>query len=72
MIYEVYSIKDVVAGQLSEPRLFINGAVAERWFQTSFVDKSEIATDLQLWRIGTFNSETGEIVSAPEFVRGAV
>lgn len=71
MIYEMYAIKDVVAGQISEPRLFVNSGVADRWFQTAFVEKSDIAGDLQLWFIGSFNSESGEIVSDPQFVRGA-
>ena len=51
MIYKIYSVKDVVAGQFSEPRIFMNEGLAVRWFK-NLCEKSEISSDLSLYYLG--------------------
>ena len=71
MIYKIYSVKDAVAGQFSEPRIFMNEGLAVRWFK-NLCEKSEIASDLALYYLGEYDLESGAIVSAPEFVMNGV
>ena len=71
MIYKIYSVKDVVAGQFSEPRIFMNEGLAVRWFK-NICEKSEIAQDFVLYYLGEYDIESGAISSAPEFVMNGV
>lgn len=71
MIYEIYSIKDTCTGLLNEPKCFFNEPQAQRWF-TQLCEKSEIKVDLQLFRLGTLDIKTGEIVSDCEFICAGV
>lgn len=71
MIYKIYSIKDAVAGQFSEPRIFMNEGLAVRWFK-NLCEKSEIASDLALYYLGEYDLESGAISSASEFVMNGV
>lgn len=71
MIYKIYSVKDAVAGQFSEPRIFMNEGLAVRWFK-NLCEKSEIASDLSLYYLGEYDLEGGAISSAPEFVMNGV
>lgn len=71
MIYKIYSVKDAVAGQFSEPRIFINEGLAVRWFK-NLCEKSDISSDLSLYYLGEYDLESGSISSAPEFVMNGV
>lgn len=69
----LYSIKDCVTGCFSDIKLFVNQAQAERWFD-NFCSESKIASDLQLFILGNFDVESGEIIADLHFIKngGAV
>lgn len=69
--YVCYSVKDVVAGQFSEVKIFVNEDVAKRWYN-GLLKESTISADLQLYKVGTFDIITGEIVPMFDFVQGGV
>lgn len=71
MIYKIYSVKDAVAGQFSEPRIFLNEGLAVRWFK-NLCEKSDIFSDLSLYYLGEYDLESGAISSASEFVMNGV
>lgn len=52
MIYKLYSVKDVLTGDLSQVQLFVNNDIAKRWFY-NLCSESKIAKDLQLFELGT-------------------
>lgn len=68
-VYCIYSVKDVVTGNFSKPELFINKGAAERWFD-GLVAESKIGKDLQLFELGVFNVNTGEINAGVIFIKG--
>lgn len=64
MIYSIFSVRDL-KGDFYSPRIEQNDVSAIRWFSMT-VNTPETLTnfapaDFQLYRIGTFNSETGLI-----------
>lgn len=67
MIYEIYSIKDTVTGNFSDIKIFNNEASAVRWFR-GLCDESKIGQDLQLYCLGTYNIENGEIHCLVDFI----
>lgn len=67
MIYKLYSVKDVLTGDLSQIQLFVNNDIAKRWFY-NLCQESKIAKDLQLFELGTFDIKTGVISPKFEFV----
>lgn len=67
--YVCYSVKDVVAGQFSEVKIFVNEDVAKRWYN-GLLKESTISADLQLYKVGTFDIITGELVPMFDFVQG--
>lgn len=69
--YLIYSVKDVVSGNFCDLQLFLNKPMARRWFD-NLCKKSEIAKDLQLFEIGTFDLKTGTISCNVEFICGGV
>lgn len=60
MIYDIYSIKDVVAGKFYDLMLFENEELAIRFFK-QFASESKFAKDLQLFKVGEFDVKLGEI-----------
>lgn len=68
---EMYAFKDVLIGFM-EPFLQQNRAVAIRSFrQTMLREDAGIARyqkDIELWKLGTFNEETGEITPSLEYI----
>ena len=72
MRYEIFSIKDCVAGTFGAFMLFNNTAVAERWFDSICRDSKDVAKDLQLFKLGYTNLETGDITSCVTFVKSGV
>lgn len=69
MIYSIYSVKDVVSGSFTDILPFSNEAMAIRYFK-GLCSESKIKNDLQLYKLGTYNIETGDIVSSVEFIAG--
>ena len=76
MIISIYSINDALNG-FSSPTLQNNDAAAMRSFAEIFKDVYSPA-DYSLWKIGTFDTLTGEIIPdvptvicrATDFVKG--
>lgn len=73
MINNLYAIKDEKAMNMYQPFLMNNDNLAIRGFQTLVNDhgKSDISmytADFDLFKLGTFNNETGEIISKVEFL----
>lgn len=70
MILNVYAIKDVKAS-FWRPFTHVNDALAVREFTLLINNESsvkDVAMDLELHRIGTYDDATGVIVSAVEYV----
>lgn len=72
MKYEMFTIKDIVVGNFGSIVLLPNSAVAERWFDGVCQKDRNVAKDLQLFKLGTYNIETGEIISVTTFVKSGV
>ena len=60
MIYPIYSIQDALVG-FQSPTLMNNDAFAMRAFKENFEDVKN-AADYSLWKIGDFDTETGELI----------
>lgn len=65
--YYICSIKDNVIGQFSELNMFVNEAQAKRHFNL-VCSQSKVKNDLQLYKLGSYDLETGEIVNDVEFL----
>lgn len=61
-MYEVYSIFDRVAGTYSEPFLALKKELAIRKFRYLLQNSPMVASDCDLYLIGTFDSDSGLIV----------
>lgn len=65
MKFNVYSIRDSKTGFLS-PTFEVNDAVAMRNFEHAVVNSDSVlfshARDFDLYKIGTFDSDTGKIL----------
>ena len=57
MIYGVYAVKDILIG-FNAPFIMGNDEVAKRTFKQTVGNKPE-RNDLQLWKLGNWNDETG-------------
>ena len=76
MVYPIYSINDALVG-FQSPTIMNNDAFALRAFSENFSDVKNPA-DYSLWKIGDFDSDTGEIIPcvpsvisrATDFVKG--
>lgn len=68
MIYNIYSIKDSLVNRFSDILYFPNEAVAVRYFDT-LCKESKISKDLQLFCLGTYNLDTGDLTSKVEFIK---
>lgn len=71
MNFILFSVKDIVSNQFSNIEMFTNEEVAKRWYN-NLLKESKIASDLQLYKVGTFNIESGAVISCFEFVQGGV
>lgn len=73
MILEFYVVKDELAGTFLAPTLMNNEELAKRQFKTQ-INTIELwkqnSSDFSLYRLGTFNDETGEIKYNPEKIVG--
>ena len=72
MKLNIYSVKDTVVGEMGNPFYLNNDEMAKRSFKNAANQEgSQIAlniNDMQLYRLGTLNTVTGEIESNVEFV----
>lgn len=65
----LYSIFDKVQGQYSAPVLANNDGVAIRWY-VNMVNKGEFdATDFQLYKVASFDIDTGYVVPMFDFIK---
>lgn len=64
---KIYAIKDAKAALFGNLFLCVNDAVAQRQFQEQFKD-SYIKEDLQLYCLGGYDTETGEISYEQKFI----
>lgn len=65
---ELYAIKDIKANQFGDPFTAINEAVAIRRFFYFGKSATMIANDLELWKVGDFDLDSGVIIPANVFV----
>lgn len=69
MIMNIYSIKDVVSGHFGQLMLQSLDQLAIRTFK-GICEDSKISKDLQLFKLGSFDTETGIIENKVEFILG--
>lgn len=62
MLYNLYAVRDKIVGAYNAPTLFVNEEAAKRSFKALLQKRPDIAEDLTLWNIGTFEDETGTII----------
>lgn len=70
MIYPVYSYKDELIG-FGMPEVNINDNVAIRDFREK-MKKNTHAGDYSIFRIGSYDTDTGEFISKVEFLERGV
>ena len=74
MIYGVYSIKDLKTGYLP-PTYDINDLAAERNFEHACLNPDSLfythGSDYQLFKVGTFNTDTGSFSLENTFLMDA-
>lgn len=58
----IFSIYDRVTGVFSEPFLAVNVETAQRRFNYVLSQSPMVKGDCDLYKLGTFNSETADIV----------
>lgn len=71
MKLKIYAVKDVVVGNFMLPFYLHNDNEAKRSFNLAINSQTQIAQnwkDLQLFSIGEWNDETGEITNKVEFI----
>lgn len=67
MSYNLYSIYDKVAGTYASVQVNVKDELAVRDFK-ELCKKSPFGCDLALYRLGTYNVDTGVIVSDVQFL----
>lgn len=74
MLYNLYSIKDTKMG-FQQIFILPNNAAAIRWFGDACQNKespyNKHPEDYQLFKVGTINEDTGELVSETAFLENA-
>lgn len=64
MLYNLYCVKDVVSNKFMPPYAQSSDALAERNFK-EYLKYDETAShhpeDMQLWKMGTWDNETGDL-----------
>lgn len=60
MILKMFSVYDRVSGSYSDIKLFTKKELAVRWFN-NFKNESPFASDLDLYYLGEYNLDTGDI-----------
>ncbi|WGL31321.1 nonstructural protein [Dipodfec virus UOA04_Rod_907] len=71
MKLKIYAIKDVVVGDHFNPFYLRNDEEAKRSFTNAMQEPgAKNVKDMQLFRLGEFNTETGELTASYEFLQG--
>ena len=73
MILEFYAVKDELANNYLAPTLMSNEDMAKRQFKSQINNIplwKDNPADFSLWRLGTFDDESGEILYKPEKIIG--
>lgn len=74
MIYGIYSVKDLKTGYLP-PTYDVNDLSSMRNFEHACMNPDSLffthASDYQLFKVGSFDTETGEITSENTFLMDA-
>lgn len=69
---KIYAVKDTVQGAFMQPFYLQNDNVAKRAFSMAINDQasnwSKMAKDLQLYKLGEYDDETGIILSKVEYL----
>ena len=70
----IYAVKDTVRGEFGSPYLGKNDAEAIRGFEYGVNTPSQSilythSKDMQLYKLGEYNIDTGEITSCVEFLK---
>ena len=71
MRLEIYAIKDTVVGTFKNPFYLHNVNEAKRILAGQIRQDQELkftASDYQLWNLGVFDDQTGEIEYKPEYI----
>lgn len=77
MEINLYAIKDCKMGKFNNPFTAENNDVAKRMLATTMLNKSiengiyQFAEDYQLFKIGAYDNDTGELKTEVEFVANA-
>lgn len=72
---KIFCLKDNVVGKFINPYLMHNEAQARRELKIAVNENKELknkAGDIQLYKLGEFNEETGEIKSEVEYIETAI
>lgn len=71
MKFLIFCIYDKVASSFGEPKFFINEGLAARYFMSMCNQTEEIktiASDLDVYQLGSFDSSTGNLESDNKFL----
>lgn len=72
MKLKIYAVKDVVVGEMANPFYLNNDDEAKRAFKNAVNGNSGNISlnykDMQLFKLGEYDTTTGEIVSKVEFI----
>lgn len=71
MELKIYSIKDQATGQFSQLQLFKTDAEATRYFD-DVVNEHKFGNDFQLYYLGFYNLDTGELFSDVTYLKSGV
>ena len=77
MVKQIYSLKDTVTGEFDDPFFMKNRAEATRALKAAVNSPQEtkiskFAGDLCLYELGTFDTQTGEVISKIDFACNAI
>lgn len=71
MTLYIYSVKDILSGDLTDLKLFQNDAIAKRWFEDICHD-CKYSLDLQLFKLGSYDTQLGIVSNNLEFIMAGV
>ena len=71
MIYSMYSIQDTMVG-FGQPNIIKNDEIAKRDYH-NFLKQTPNAEYMRLYKVGTFDDETGTVLPIiPECIEGGI
>lgn len=72
MILNIYTIKDTIIGEFQNPIISNNDKTMQRALKETMLDKEndlyKYSKDLQLFKLGEYNTQTGEIKNDVQFI----